>query len=535
MVLFGDSLTANGGGPGALSGYSGSLISDFYDEGFMHWANGWLDQPWQIVQNLSIGGSTVLDYGVASTTPMVGRYKQIFNYSPGWVTFLGGINDYQVGGFTRVPTATVFNGIKSMLDDITYRGIRVILFTLLPVTSELSGISGVTLDYRTLYVMQLNDLLRRYARQNPLVYLVDAHQVLLDTTSALGFGVTNYYYDGLHLSPLGAYTLGNAVYTALAGKVTPIGSACEDQNEAWLKAAVTITNGNATRSGSVVSVTTSAAHNLATGEIVGVWNNTNAVNQNGCGYYPVTVTDSTHFSYSDGNPYASADGSIFAANGSTGTQLFSTATIVNKDPLNAATGGTAAGTGVSGTIGSGLTITGTTTSGTTVGTVVARTVGADGDAFGSNQVLTLGGTWANTETLDISVGIFPYKAVVGDSFVFEGYLSITGMPSGALNYFSIYLQYNNGSTSQFVYGPTTNVSHTPKRQWANGTNNVTKWHFRTPAFTVTGTRGVDDTASRSFGAHVFLSFAGNASGAVVKLGRATVRHLTPAMLALAPT
>lgn len=211
MVAFGDSITDAG------SDYSvgASKYLRYNDYGWWCWAQRLMDYPWEFGFNAGVSGE--------KTFEMLDRLESdVLAYDPGWVLFLGGTNDvYTLGaaealvdGIDRTAAGTMYR-----IEQIAQRCIDAgAIFVMQTIWARSDA--AVDAD-RFLQHMLLNDMIREYARRTRGVYLVDAWNVTVDPSDTAGAEKTDYLYDNLHPSNLGAYIVGKEVARVISPLVGP--------------------------------------------------------------------------------------------------------------------------------------------------------------------------------------------------------------------------------------------------------------------------------------------------------------------------
>ena len=204
---------------------------------------------------------------------------------------------------------------------------------------------------------------------------------------------------------------------------------------------------------------------------------------------------------------------------------FSNAT--NKNILDTAagaglflgTGGTASGTGMTGTtVAATWTCTNEIGTATAVATTEARTVVNDGDAIGWNQVVTISSA-ASGNVVSIKSADFKANLATGDRFFAEGHLQCSGMSAVTEVQFYAAIAANSGAVT--VYCSALDKTDTTFSQ-----NNISL-QLRTPVMTMPdptklGTGSPGTIANVKL--YAWIKFGG-AGAAVMKLGRCSVRKV----------
>lgn len=130
------------------------------------------------------------------TTPqMLLRFKQdVINLKPSVVVILAGVNDI-AENTGPITIDNIFNNIISMIELAKVNNIKVILCSVLPVL-DFPWRRGLKPSGK---IINLNNLLRGYAKQHSLVY-VDYFSIMVNSSNGL---IEAYGYDGVHPNELG--------------------------------------------------------------------------------------------------------------------------------------------------------------------------------------------------------------------------------------------------------------------------------------------------------------------------------------------
>lgn len=281
--------------------------------------------PWAIYEKRSNGGSwwaffagrvaggvkLLGNFGVAgdTTTQMMARFPDVMATGADFVVIIGGHNDLFL---TATDPSVPYANLVTMAEQVVAAGKICVLGT-----CEIdSGGAGITLARRK-KVLELNTMIREYARGRTGVILFDLHAAIVNPTDANGYGLANVHVsDLMHLSCKGADLVGLSLYNALNKYLTPVDP----------------------RPSSAIEVGT--------------------------------------------------------------RQVFT-------NPMCTGSGGSVSG--VTGTVAAGLFAAKWSGTGTVVGSVAARTTGSDGDAIGSNQVVT----WTTVANDVVQVGVLDVLSALG--------------------------------------------------------------------------------------------------------------------------
>jgi len=183
-------------------------------------------------------------------------------------------------------------------------------------------------------------------------------------------------------------------------------------------------------------------------------------------------------------------------------------------------GGATSGTGVSGIVATSWTVKNAVGTPTSVASVDARTVSADGDTIGNNQVVTITGA-ASGNAVYIQSASMHSRLATGQRMYAEGHVQVSGLVAVSEISFKISIAANNGTI--VAYGV---CNHHP------GTHTFPQddcsYKFRTPIIqmpdpTKFGTGSPGTIAN----AYIIAMVKFNGSGeAVVKLGRVSLRKVS---------
>lgn len=188
VVLFGDSRTADCNLDVSPNQYSTNM--SWWDWGAAQVVGG---PPLDVIANAGVAGNT--------TTQMQARlYTDVIAKRPGHATIWAGTND-PWASISEVDAS--FARMASMIDQMRAAGIYVFV-----ISETVANSKGTTFPA---YVLRYNDLLRAYCALNAGCEFWDFNSQIIDPTSANGFPKASMLRDGLHLSPLGASTVGKNV------------------------------------------------------------------------------------------------------------------------------------------------------------------------------------------------------------------------------------------------------------------------------------------------------------------------------------
>lgn len=189
LVEFGDSILS------ADSTTTFGGVTSVNIKGIMNWAQVFLRQRFNILANAGVGGNT--------TAQMLARItSDVLSLAPGYVLFLGGVNDIQGG----VASSTTIANLTAIFDAIRGARSTLIVGTVLP-----SQFIDTTAEKQALSV--INRFIVNYARANNDVILVDWHTHMVNPST--GDPLANSTADGTHPAALGASILGRALAAVL--------------------------------------------------------------------------------------------------------------------------------------------------------------------------------------------------------------------------------------------------------------------------------------------------------------------------------
>lgn len=413
-VAFGDSQTDNWGGPG------GSLPTTYIDRSPFLYANGiGLKGGIKLLANLGIGGSTVALHD-GSANPMINRYRDVYAYNVGIIFFQGGINDIQNFSDGDSSPQAIFAAAKIMLDDWISNGLIVFLSNCMP---KYSGAINQTFRNDMAAVVQLNSLYREYAANRAACVLVDEFGALVDTTSTteLNARANVLYSDNLHRANVATRLCANVLQSALLARVPHLKIDRRIQSAGdYMQAARKVTLSSASRLNNIVTITGATNMDFVPGTIAALFGSSDT-SINGWHQILTMPTISTATFYSPG-----PDGNLTIGGGA----FVSDNQQIQRNPLFLTTaGGTLnnGGNGLNtGTAPANCSFTATGAAITAAVSAAARTVVADGDAFGNNVVMTITNA-ANGDTLKMSNSLATYAFAPGDKVIFRHGLTVTGM------------------------------------------------------------------------------------------------------------
>jgi lysophospholipase L1-like esterase len=204
IVLFGDSRTAdcsysNLPADGTATQFYSTPVS-WFDYGQAFRAGG---PVFDVLANAGVGGNT--------TTQMLARMDtDVIALKPSHMTLWGGTNDPWTS-FAEVDNT--MGRMAQMMDKARAAGIYTFL-----ISETTANSKGTTFPK---YVAYHNELLRAYAATNAGVEFWDFNAIITNPADANGYHKSALLRDGLHLSPLGATTIGRDV---VAKKLARIGT-----------------------------------------------------------------------------------------------------------------------------------------------------------------------------------------------------------------------------------------------------------------------------------------------------------------------
>ena len=458
-------------------------------QAFVTWLQMVSSQRFNIVFN---GGAS----GDRADEALARIQTDCLDYSPHLVICqMPGVNDTGAGNTTRSLESIVADR-HAIVDRILAAGVRMILLTTTPVQTGEGRANLVAMSR----VAEMNRRLVEYCRGKGGLWIVDAHGLVVDPTSATGLASSSLGYlrttDNIHYSMRGGRAVGEAVWNAIKNSFTAKPDSLP-KTVLDARAVSLITLSSVTVSGGVCSATASQS-NLRVGDRYKVWGGTTPFNE----YVTLSSVTGTAITF----PCVHADGSV------TGTVNLSAAANMIDNPLNTtATGGTLAG-GATGTAASGIKVNINTGAPTVAASVVSRA-----DGFGNDQQVVITAAAASNQVLieadfnwSSSGGSvnWPGQIKAGRSYVFEAELSLSGVSgSNVAEIRANVVATLDGTTYQtyalngYADGPIIN-------------SDLTAAHVKTAPFLVPAY-----SAATVFKWQVALTFSAAGTALTVKLGR----------------
>lgn len=192
--FFGDSITNDMGGPGAVT-------VSFKSYGWAIWANALAGWPCNIVVNAGVAGNT--------TTDMLERIDAYLNsYALGATTIMGGTND--IGGASPATAAEVIANLGAMYEKCKAKSVYVHAFTITPRPTIAAA--------QQKDLITINEWIKRYWLGSAQGEAVDSFSALVDPTSTTQAARSNMLRDNTHLTNLGAYTVGKLFAPRLSAR-----------------------------------------------------------------------------------------------------------------------------------------------------------------------------------------------------------------------------------------------------------------------------------------------------------------------------
>lgn len=164
------------------------------------WLNAMLDNRFQLVRNLGVGGQT--------TAQILARVNDVFAYDPDIVWYHAGTNDVFQSG---LQASVAFANARAAVEVFLARGIRVVLCLPQKWNSSDTDVNAS----KTAQYFKYLDLLADYGRTTPGVFVANFPAGVVDATDANGNQLANHYEDTKHLSNLGAYKVAKALRDGL--------------------------------------------------------------------------------------------------------------------------------------------------------------------------------------------------------------------------------------------------------------------------------------------------------------------------------
>lgn len=206
MVVAGDSLTNNGGGPGL----AGNGARTYRPGAAWTWANQLLGHRVKILKNAGIGGET--------STQLLARWAtDVLAFNPSWVHLLIGTNDAGISSTSSaVPLATTQVNILSMIDQSQAQGSGILIGTIPPRGSGGTNTRGAAAQT---HALTLNAWIRNTLPfLRPGIVVVDYYSLMADPANPDQWLPSYVLPDGTHWNGVGGYVAGKL----LADILTPL-------------------------------------------------------------------------------------------------------------------------------------------------------------------------------------------------------------------------------------------------------------------------------------------------------------------------
>lgn len=193
-VIMGDSLAQ-------INGWDSPYFPD--PEGYVSakstgvfvWANVFLNQAFDIAANIGIGGQT--------TRNIKQRWDEPDQYGPNVIMLSVGANDILTG----VGAGETCQNLLELYEHWTLKGYTVI-------DTAVTVNTSITTSVQIEALHTINRFKKDYADRSLNVIFIDYGHALADAST--GVPATNYTYDGLHYSQIGAATLGKIMADKLS-------------------------------------------------------------------------------------------------------------------------------------------------------------------------------------------------------------------------------------------------------------------------------------------------------------------------------
>ena len=388
-------------------------------QAFVTWLQMVSNQRFNIVYN---GGAS----GDRADEALARIQVDCLDYSPHMVICqMPGVNDTGAGNTSRSLESIVADR-HAIVDRILASGVRLVLLTTTPVASG-EGRANIVAMSR---VVEMNRRLVEYCRGKGGLWIVDAHGLIVDPTSATGLSLSTAAgaaghlrtTDNIHYSMRGGRMIGEAVWNAIKTSF-PAKPDSLPKSVLDARAVSLITLSSVTVSGGVCSATASQA-NVRVGDRYKVWGGTSPFNE----YVTISSVVGTAIQF----PCAHADGTV------TGTvNMSAAANMIDNPLLTTATGGTLSPVAGSGTMQAGSVAASGVKVVINTGTpAVAASVTSRSDGFGNDQTVVITSAAASNQVIveadfnwSSSAGSFnwPGQIKAGRSYVFEAELSLSGV------------------------------------------------------------------------------------------------------------
>jgi len=175
---------------------SNSTANGPWSQGYLNWAMNKMGWPLTWLNNGASGG-------LSSAQILATWNTQVLPYNPGYLFYNGGINDLGAGLTSEQTLAN--------LQTIARASVQAGIF---PIYFGIHATSSLISTAARLHVTTVNTGMQQYFERNPGMF-IDMFTPTLNYST--GNEVTNYTYDGMHLSSFGARIVGvGAGYNALS-------------------------------------------------------------------------------------------------------------------------------------------------------------------------------------------------------------------------------------------------------------------------------------------------------------------------------
>lgn len=460
VVLFGDSITGSCGGPNY---FNTSLIPANPPTGqpgivtcvsWFHIANAKLGNPWKLVANLAIGGSTVTRAANGNSSqeyyPMIDRWQDVLLFDCDTVIWgPSGINDVKSNG--QSGPDRVLADMQTILEGFLKNGLKVIKIGILPMAVGGGAGLGSGLDQIAVRAAIIAEKEKQLFTSFANVTYIDAFKLFTDKTHRYLAGDSTLYYDGLHPNNKGAWLIANAMYNHFSAKLLPNDQRANWKTESFFGTRVVLTS--VVISNGVGVATAGSAINVYIGDKVMFTGSTSPTGL--IGPYTVTAATTTTFTF---NCPGLADGTA------TGTIRFSQCPQLYENPFfqqnttdvqdpagSSITAGTTSGAGsVTGTVPAGVVVNAPANC-SIVSSLVARA-----DGRGNNLRLAITTTGAVSGIYAATVAT-QYVATMAGTYKSQLGAQISSA-TAAYEFYAYCSLSDSGGESQTVYAMQSNTS-----------------------------------------------------------------------------
>jgi len=179
------------------------------------WAS---NQSWIVFANSALVGALqhtgFYGHSGETTAQMLARVDEVADGAESWIAYLGGANDVVAA---TTAAATIAND-AAIVSALVRAGKHVALMTIIPLGSGHAQFATATPK-----IIQINAARRALARQyGSRVVLVDSFAALVSRTATDGRAAANVLQtDNVHLLTNGARLVGNALASAMSGRLAP--------------------------------------------------------------------------------------------------------------------------------------------------------------------------------------------------------------------------------------------------------------------------------------------------------------------------